>query len=168
MKIELVKVSMHQKMVLRHLLELYQYDFSEFDYADVNEHGLYDYKFLDHYWTEPDRIPFFIKVDEKYAGFVLLRKLKNQDLEYYSMAEFFIMRKYRKRGIGKEVAFRLFHQFQGEWEISEIEQNISAQKFWHALISEYTNNNYQELRREDWDGPIQKFSSIGIQKRGGE
>ncbi|WP_275441494.1 hypothetical protein [Brevibacillus laterosporus] len=63
MKIELVKVSMHQKMVLRHLLELYQYDFSEFDYADVNEHGLYDYKFLDHYWTEPDRIPFFIKVE---------------------------------------------------------------------------------------------------------
>ncbi|MGG0756888.1 hypothetical protein [Brevibacillus laterosporus] len=40
MKIELVKVSMHQKMVLRHLLELYQYDFSEFDYADVNEHWL--------------------------------------------------------------------------------------------------------------------------------
>lgn len=78
MKIELVKVSMHQKMVLRHLLELYQYDFSEFDYADVNEYGLYDYKFLDHYWTEPDRIPFFIKVDERYAGFVLLRKLKNR------------------------------------------------------------------------------------------
>ncbi|WP_309412171.1 hypothetical protein [Brevibacillus laterosporus] len=47
MKIELVKVSLQQKMILRHLIELYQYDFSEFDHADVNEHGLYDYMFLD-------------------------------------------------------------------------------------------------------------------------
>ncbi|OAJ75345.1 acetyltransferase [Brevibacillus sp. SKDU10] len=162
MKIELVKVSLQQKMILRHLIELYQYDFSEFDHADVNEHGLYDYLFLDHYWTESARIPFFVKVDEKYAGFVLLRKIRSQEIEYYSIAEFFIMRKYRKRGIGRKVAFRLFHQFQGEWEISQIEQNISAQKFWRTLISEYTNHNYQEFRREDWNGPIQKFSTIGI------
>lgn len=159
MKIELVKVPMNQKMVLRHLVELYQYDFSEFDSADVNEHGVYDYMFLDHYWTEPDRIPFFVKVNEKYAGFVLLRILKNQEREYYSIAEFFIMRKYRRCRVGKKVAFQLFHQFQGEWEISEIEQNVSAQEFWRRVISEYTNNNYQEIRREDWDGPVQIFTS---------
>jgi hypothetical protein len=36
------KVEYDQKSTLRNLLELYKYDFSEFNPEDVNENGLYD------------------------------------------------------------------------------------------------------------------------------
>ena len=60
---ELLKVSYEQKTVLRNLMELYQYDMSKYEAEsenDVNEYGLYDYKYLDHYWTEEGRYPYFV------------------------------------------------------------------------------------------------------------
>ncbi len=64
-----------EKSVLRNLLELYNYDFSEFDHADLDAHGFYGYGRLDHYWTEPGRYRFLVRVDGKLAGLVLLRTL---------------------------------------------------------------------------------------------
>lgn len=68
-KIEVIEVDEKQKSILAHLIELYEYDFSEFNDRDVNEFGLYGYKYLDHYWTDTDRHPFFVVVDGSYAGF---------------------------------------------------------------------------------------------------
>ena len=158
MGIELVKATIQQKVVVKHLLELYKYDFSEFDNEDVDEQGVYGYTYLDNYWTEPDeRFPFLVKVDGKYAGFALIRKIKKGSEFYYSMAEFFILKKYRKKGIGKQVAFQLFNLFPGIWEVAEIEENISAQKFWRKVISEYTNNDFNEFEKDDWQVHIQTF-----------
>jgi len=160
MEIQVLKVSIQQKIVVKHLLELYKYDFSEFDNVDVDEQGSYGYTYLDNYWTEPDeRFPFLVKVDGKYAGFALIRKIKKGIDFYYSMAEFFIMKKYRKNGIGRHAAFQLFNIFSGHWEVAEIEENLSAQKFWRKVISEYTNNDYKEFEKDDWKGPIQTFIS---------
>lgn len=49
MNIALEVVSYPQKSILRNLLELYAYDFTEFIPDDVDQHGLYGYKYLDHY-----------------------------------------------------------------------------------------------------------------------
>lgn len=87
------KVEYEQKSILRNLLELYKYDFSEFDPDDdSNPNGLYEYKYLDHYWTEDGRYPFLIKVDDKLAGFALVRDTgKNEsDQTVYWMAEFLL------------------------------------------------------------------------------
>ncbi len=43
LKIDLIEVKETEKSVLRQLMELYAYDFSEFDDADVNKHGFYGY-----------------------------------------------------------------------------------------------------------------------------
>src|SRR5215471_15872892 len=48
MHIDLVPAELVDKAVLRNLLELYRYDFSEFTGDDVDEHGLYGYPYLDH------------------------------------------------------------------------------------------------------------------------
>jgi predicted acetyltransferase len=160
MNIKIEKTSIEQKIVLKNLLELYKYDFSEYDPEDVNEQGEYGYKYFDNYWTEPERFPFLIKVDEKYAGFALVRKKYqgNKSGEFcYSMAEFFVMKKYRKSGVGKQTAFYLFDLFLGKWEVAQIKENIPAQKFWIKVISDYTNKNYTEIQRNDWEGPIQSF-----------
>lgn len=155
MQINIEKITMDKKPVLRNLLELYAYDFSEFDQSDVSEFGFYGYQYVDHYWTEEGRQPFLIRVDQKIAGFVLIRQVN----EIYQISEFFIMKKYRRTGIGKTVAFMIFDRFKGEWKIGQLESNLPAQIFWRKVISEYTHDNFREVRVSDWEGPIQRFRS---------
>lgn len=161
MNIAVQRVTFEQKSILRNLMELYKYDFTEFDPEDVNESGLYEYMFLDHYWTEEGRHPFFIRADDKLAGFALIRVLGTDEHHrtIYQVAEFFVMKMYRGSGVGQHVAFELFNQYHGLWKVPQIETNIPAQTFWRKVISKYTGNNYSEVREPDWDGPIQVFIS---------
>ncbi|BBH24381.1 hypothetical protein Back11_57260 [Paenibacillus baekrokdamisoli] len=154
-------VEYDQKSTLRNLLELYNYDFSEFEPEDVNENGLYGYRYLDQYWTEEGRHPFFIRVDGKLAGFALVREVgtNEHNQTIYSVAEFFVMKKYRKLGVGQHVSTELFNTFSGIWKVGQIETNKPAQAFWRKIIGKYTNNNYREIREDDWEGPIQTFST---------
>lgn len=160
MKLEIFQPTIEQKHVLQNLMELYQYDFSEFESEDVDENGLFGYKYVDYYWTIPTHFPFLIKVDGNLAGFALVREIASEDSScssYLKICEFFIMKKYRKEGIGKQAAFQLFDLFQGVWEVAELETNLPAQKFWRKTISEYTNNEFVEIQRDHWTGPIQRF-----------
>ncbi len=47
-EIEILTAQVEDKSVLRHLLELCLHDYSEFNGKDVNEHGLFDYPYLDY------------------------------------------------------------------------------------------------------------------------
>ncbi len=147
------------KSTLRNLLELYKYDFSEFDPEDdLNENGLYEYMYLDHYWTEEGRHPFLFRVGGKLAGFALVRRLDMQDeVPVYEMAEFFILKKYRRSGAGQQAAFELFDRLPGKWKVAEMETNVPAQRFWRKVIEQYTDGQFEEIREEGWDGPIQVF-----------
>lgn len=159
MKLEIKKAPIEQKHVLKNLLELYVYDFTEFGPYDVNADGLFGYPHLDGFFTNEGWDPYLVYVDDKIAGFVLVVKDMIEELneEAYSIAEFFIMKKYRSGGIGKKVATYIFDQYHGLWELDEMETNKPAQAFWRKVINEYTNGNYEEIRRDHWNGPIQRF-----------
>ncbi len=160
--VEVTKALVEDSSVLRHLLELYMYDFSEFAGWDVNDHGLFGYKYLDHYWTEPDRIPFLIRVGGKLAGFVLVRIHERDDGgSEASIAEFFVMRKYRRRGIGRTVAWRVFDMFPGRWEVSQLKENASGRAFWRDVIAGYTGGSFTETTSEDSRRTIQRFGAPG-------
>ncbi|AWX54478.1 MULTISPECIES: GNAT family N-acetyltransferase [Brevibacillus] len=154
------RVPFDQKHVLGQLLELYTYDFTEFEPFEVDENGLFGYDYFEEYWIEPERHPFFIKVNGKLAGFVLVRILPNTDSTthpLYSIAEFFIMKRYRRLGIGKAASHQIFKMFPGAWEVFQLENNVPAIGFWRASIRDYTANHYQE-RQEDGK-VIQTFMS---------
>ena len=68
--IELVKKE--EKEILKNLMEKYRYEFSQYDDLDTNNLGLYGYDYFDNYWTENNRFPFFIKVNNKLAGFIMI------------------------------------------------------------------------------------------------
>ncbi|WP_405459491.1 GNAT family N-acetyltransferase [Paenibacillus sp. HJGM_3] len=151
-----------EKTVMRQLLSLYKYDFTDYLPDDINEHGLFEYKYLDHYWTETGRFPFFLRVDGRLAGLALVRRFESGDQPYaYDMAEFFVMRKYRRSGLGRSAAVELFDRFPGRWTVRQVETNVPSQAFWRNVIRSYTGGSYEEIRREDWDGPIQTFVSGG-------
>ena len=163
MKIELVEVEETEKSVLRQLMELYAYDFSEFDQADVNEHGYYGYSYFDCYWTEDARHPFFIKVDGELAGFVLISDYCYvlKDAGARSVSEFFVMRKYRRKGVGQFVACQVFDKFPGKWEVIQHEDNEPSKVFWGKVIGEYTTEDFQrtEVDTEWWHGQALIFDN---------
>jgi predicted acetyltransferase len=161
MDVQIVPVEQDQKSVLRQLLELYLYDFSEYDDGELNEHGRYGYEYLDHYWTEEGRHPFFIRVAAdgggadgvpedggpgKLAGFVLVssHSFVLEDPEARSISEFFVMRKYRRRGVGRQAAVQVFDRFPGQWEVDQHGGNRPSYLFWEAVIDAYTGGRYQK------------------------
>jgi predicted acetyltransferase len=162
MNIEIIPITKEQKSVLRQLLELYEYDFTEFEAQDVDEHGFYGYYYLDHYWTDETRHPFFIVVDGKYAGFVLVnRHCVYAADEANAIAEFFVMRRYKRMGVGSYAAKRVFGMFKVKWEVRVLNSNKPALVFWRKVISEYTSGEfeYHPEPTEDWSGVGYVFKS---------
>jgi predicted acetyltransferase len=117
------------RTVVRRLLQLYHYDFSEFDGADVNSHGEYLHRYFDEYWTDTDRRAFLFRVDGALAGFALVFTGEPRDI-----AEFFVMRKYRGRGVGARAAASLFDRFPGRWTVRQQRTNPAATAFWRKAI----------------------------------
>lgn len=66
----------------------------------------------------------------------------------HNIAEFFVMRKYRQKGVGKAAAEKIFDQFPGGWEISQWSNNLPAQKFWQKVVAGYTDGNYNTFTAE--------------------
>ena len=144
MAIRIEPILVEQKSVFIQMMELYNYDFSEFSDDDINEYGYFGYPRIDDYWNEEGRFPFFIRVDGKLAGLVLVRSCSEYThlTQPHNIAEFFVMKKYRRKGVGKAAAMKIFDMFPGGWEVSQWSNNLPAQKFWKQVISEYTNGNY--------------------------
>ena len=164
MHIDVSPATFFEKPILERLMQLYDHDFSEFERSDVNDNGLYIDEYLDLYWQEAGRYPFLVRVDGKLAGFVLVRKLPGEAShgeDVHSIAEFFVMRKYRGAGVGRAVAWQVFDRFPGEWRVEEMAVNLPAQAFWRKVIGEYSAGSYVERMRDDeeWQGPEQIFHS---------
>ncbi|MEO7486108.1 MAG: GNAT family N-acetyltransferase [Ferruginibacter sp.] len=156
---ELLKATPEHKEAIKNLMQFYMYDFSRFIPLDVEDDGLFaPYLHFDSYWQEEgSRFAYIIIKDEKYAGFVLVRHIEAKAHNYFSVAEFFVMKKYRREGIGTAVAKQLFNLHKGLWEVYQKESNKPAQIFWYKVIDEYTNAKFTE-RFEDGKS-IQSFVS---------
>ena len=161
MNLEVVAASVEDKPLVQRMMELYQYDFSTLENSDLDAHGYFGYSYLDHYWVEPGRHPFIVRVNGKLAGFVLVNQFAVLPGNEWSVGEFFILRRYRRQGIGRQVARYIFEKFRGKWEVREIEANQEARHFWEAVIGEYTGGQYEEAITNDerWQGPIQYFDN---------
>ena len=158
MNIELQRISIDEKPILRNLMQLCFHDYSEFNNEDVGQFGLYDYKYLDHYWTEPERFAYFVKIDGKLAGFAIgMHNWLENGRHINILSEFFILRKYRRKGIGIKVAHQIFDEFPGRWSVGQETDNYPAQAFWRKVIDAYTNGDFTEIQWEK--GPAQEFES---------
>lgn len=157
MNVKLAKASRENITVMENLMQFYIYDFSEFVELDVKEDGLFEpYAGLREYWDkENERFPYFIKLGERYLGFVLVRYIILSDRNYFSMAEFFIMRKYRRKGIGRSIAEQVFNMHKGQWQIYQKESNRPAQVFWRKIIADCTKGQFKE--RIEHGKRIQEF-----------
>ena len=135
-QIELVPASRDQEPLLANLLQLYIYDFNEILDLDLEADGRFAYPHLPLYWREPGRYPFLIIMDGQPAGFVLVKT--GSEWNVRDMAEFFVMRRYRRHGVGTSIAHEVWRRFPGPWEVRVMETNVGAQHFWTHAISSFT------------------------------
>lgn len=137
--VEIIAAPSEQEPILANLLELYIHDFSELIELELDAGGHFGYRSLPLYWKEPDRYPFLVKVNDNLAGFVFLHKESQitGDKQIWDMAEFFIVRGYRRRGVGKKAAHEIWKRFPGKWEVRVIDKNQKAKEFWERSISEF-------------------------------
>ena len=151
MRVELQLMSVDEKSLLIRLMELYNYEFSQFSNDDINEYGYYGYEHIDDYWNEEGRFPYLIRVDGKIAGFALIcpHCIYRKEEGARCIGEFFVMLKYRRMGIGSKAAAQLFDKYRGLWEISYWRNNLPASRFWKKVVEEYTKNNYQFFEIEN-------------------
>jgi predicted acetyltransferase len=163
LNVEVSPAALQEKPVLRHLLELYKHDLSEFTGDDLDAHGLFGYGYLDHYWTEPARWPLLFRLHGRLAGFALVtdRTLLPESAGGHDLTEFFVLRAYRRRGVGNVAARQLFDRFPGRWEVRELAENAPAIAFWRRVIDGYTGGRYREVMLDDdrWRGPAQLFDA---------
>jgi predicted acetyltransferase len=145
------------------LFELYVYDFSEMLRLDVGADGRFHGPALEAYWADARCHPFLVRVGEKLAGFALVqqRSRLSGDESVFDMDQFFVLRRYRRSGVGQQMAAWLFDHFRGVWEVREKAENVGGIAFWRRIIGRYTGARFEELLLDDerWRGPVQRFDS---------
>lgn len=143
--VELVPATRAEEPVLANLLELYAHDFSEFVDLAIGDDGRFHYPQLPLYWEDEGRVPFLVRVDAKLAGFVLVSKGSRitGDPSVWDMAEFFILRRYRRRQIGAAIARETWRRLPGPWEVRVRESNAAALAFWGKTLNGFTRSEVE-------------------------
>jgi predicted acetyltransferase len=163
MTLSLRQAELTDAALIGNLFQFYHYDFSELLAGHVAEDGRFRTPALAAYWQDSWRHPWLLHVDEHPAGFALVQRRSRitGDPETWDMAEFFVMRAYRRQGVGSQAALQLFAQFRGHWEVRQIHANPLATHFWRAVIARHTGGHFSESTHDDdrWRGPVQSFDS---------
>ncbi len=154
----LTEVTEGERALLARLFELYLYDFSEMEHADVDEDGWFvpsARDWLARYWREPGKHALLLRVEGKPAGLALVEESSpvagSGDRRF--LGAFFVARAYRRRGYGAAVARAIFDRFPGRWQVLQIRANTGAQAFWRRVIGRYTGGRFEE--RLVGDRPVQ-------------
>ena len=125
--------------LLGNLLELYSHELSDvFPSVVLGADGRFGYPQLPLYWSEPSRrFAFLIRVDGQVAGFVLATRESSSvaDPQVLDVAEFFVLRRYRRQGFGQLAAELLWCRLPGCWTVRIAEANRIALEFWAIVVA---------------------------------
>jgi predicted acetyltransferase len=159
-----------ERPLIENLSQFYIYDFSEMETAsssriEFGDHGLYPpLPDIDLYWRIEGFRPLLIHVRQRLAGFILIntRSHRGGSVEH-NMAEFFVARKHRRRGVATEALRQILARYPGRWEVAVAERNAAAMAFWPHAITAVPN--ICRLVRfegdgEHWRGPIWSFRTV--------
>ncbi len=140
--------------VFDELVQDYEDEFSSITGKKKNLDGKYS---IDVDWRIPN-IGYYWKENSKIVGFSIVESIDG----YSEIVDFYVIPTYRKKMVGKNMAFAVFDKHPGPWRLRQILGSELATKFWRRVIGEYTNENYIELQIDNppWGVSIcQKFNN---------
>lgn len=158
--IELIPATPDQQPILANLLELYAYDFIEFRHLELGSDGRFGYRDLPLYWLDPNRHAFLVTIEGQLAGLVLVKRgsERSGNRAVWDVAEFFVLRGYRRRGVGTEVAHQVWRRLPGWWEVRVMQSNRPAHHFWERVISTFKGEPAHSVLVEKGDECWHVFS----------
>jgi predicted acetyltransferase len=129
----LVPATPDQRPLIANLVQLYLYDMTESMPFPIGLDGRFEYGFLDRFW----RFPYLIHAGAEIAGFALVVDecpLTSRKGCFF-MAEFFVLKAYRGRGVGRGAFKAALKEHPGPWHIATPEANQSALVFWSKCLA---------------------------------
>lgn len=133
---------------MRQILFEYLIELSEFDKSiEFDKNNLPIYNWFDCYFDEKERYPIYLKIDNKVAGFCLVRELSVGE---YEIGEFYVKKEFRKDGNAFWFADVIFNLFEGNFEFSTCLTNKRAIKFWDKFFDLYKCSSYCDSERKNW------------------
>jgi predicted acetyltransferase len=140
--------------LVKNLVPYYIYDMSEHLGWPCSQDGRFDgCDDLESYWRGPGKHAFVLRAGKEPAGFVLILAEHDEPVDF-SVTDFFVLRKFRGRGVGQRIAHELFNRFRGRWKVEQFADNKPAVAFWRSVVDRYCNGQFEERSgRSQW-GPL--------------
>jgi predicted acetyltransferase len=133
--------------LLRNLFEHYCYDMSEWFDFDTRDDGSCSYDTAS-VWAG-EYAAYLAKIGSSIVGFALIGSGAHWlgDIGARDVHELFVLRKFRRRGVGQRMATLLWNEHPGEWLVRVFETSAPAVLFWRDAISDYSLGSYREEQR---------------------
>jgi predicted acetyltransferase len=141
------RIGSESDVLLRNLFEHYCHDMSEWFDFDTTADGSYSHD-TSSIWAN-EYGAYLAKVGSSIAGFALIGSAAAWlgDTRGQDVREFFVLRKFRRRGVGQRMAELVWNEHPGEWLVRVLEANAPAVLFWRAAVSAYSFGAFREEPR---------------------
>lgn len=155
MQIELVPAQAEQLPLIANLYQFYAYESSDWEQEDVETDGRFyiHEPHLQRYWQESGWSANLILADGLIAGFLLIEQSELPGLDVPEFADLFILKRYRRRGIGRALAQQVIGNSQ-PWLLRYYQQDEVAQAFWQRLLSEWPRPARALWTEDEADGLV--------------
>jgi predicted acetyltransferase len=158
-----------EESVLQNLIQFYTHDFSEFwagtDKGDLLPDARFALYPLEAYWDRPHWFAHLLWHDDALAGCALINDHAHSGkATEHSVAEFFVLRKHRGQGVGRDAFLGLLARYPGTWEVAVARRNAGAISFWEkTLTGAAAVRNLQriDVKNDGWNGPAFRFEVPG-------
>lgn len=147
--VSLSPVAETEAAVLANLLELYCHDMSVYFPIQLGDDGRFGYPSLTSYFREPERrFAFFLRSAGKLAGFALATRGSpvSPQPDALDVAEFFVLRAFRRQGAGEQAALALWRLLPGHWTVRVAEANAPGLGLWRRAVQRQVGGPVAERR----------------------
>jgi len=143
----MTRIGPESDRLLRNLFELYIHDMAQWFDIELKADGTYSYD-TTKVWSK-GWAAYVARMGGAIAGFGLIASAEEWIGEQgvSDVREFFVIRRYRRNGLGRKMAETLWNQRPGEWLVRVLEENTPAVGFWRETIARYSGNRYREESR---------------------
>ena len=154
--IEVVPAAEADKATIANLIQLYLYDMTDEGVWPIGADGRYAYDFLERFWLHP----YLLRADGELAGFALVIDAcpLTGEAPCWFMAEFFVLRGYRRRGIGRQAVADLLARHPGRWHVAVTRSHVRSEAFWARARDGRVGLATRELNFEGEEWRLRSFA----------
>jgi len=134
--VELIEAGPEPAALLANLYQFYAYESSDWEQEDVEVDGRFyiHEEHLARYWEDPQWSANLLLVDGYIAGFLLIEGSELPGIDALELADLFILKRYRRKGIGRAIATQVLSSGEANWLVRFYDQDEVSQAFWRTVL----------------------------------